>query len=333
VPGDVAAPRRTARVASGAAAVLRPFWAAVLTEIYLCNVCACPEILLRRNGRGQVAGRLGAARALGGRHQLITARVCVAGWCVVQPPAPLGAQTGKGVGKRALRKRRWEKALRRGGQFAVCLLRLLVRSGARERAVVAPLRGRLAKKRQAPTHSALVSSARLRHRALHPAATASSLDTHGVSITAVYGRRRAERLHRHARARLRPLCRAWRQVTDERRERERLIAAQRRRRGRGRRAACVRAWRRACAAADQARRGALRRGWCLLRVCASCFLALYWRAVAERWRARRANVGRTTDGGRAAGARPRLARGMADPGGCATPEPNAASGARPRPIL
>ena len=35
---------------SGAAAVAS-FWAAVLTEIYLCNVCSCQEIL-RRNGRG-----------------------------------------------------------------------------------------------------------------------------------------------------------------------------------------------------------------------------------------------------------------------------------------
>jgi hypothetical protein len=36
---------------TGAAAVAS-FLAAVLTEIYLCNVCSCPEIL-RRNGRGQ----------------------------------------------------------------------------------------------------------------------------------------------------------------------------------------------------------------------------------------------------------------------------------------
>jgi hypothetical protein len=31
---------------------LRPFWRAVSTELYLCNVCFCQEIL-RRNGRGQ----------------------------------------------------------------------------------------------------------------------------------------------------------------------------------------------------------------------------------------------------------------------------------------
>jgi hypothetical protein len=40
--------------AAGAAAVAS-FLAAVLTEIYQCNVCACQEIL-RRNGRGQAAG-------------------------------------------------------------------------------------------------------------------------------------------------------------------------------------------------------------------------------------------------------------------------------------
>jgi hypothetical protein len=39
---------------SGAASVAS-FEAAVLTEIYLCNVCSCQEIL-RRNGRGQCAG-------------------------------------------------------------------------------------------------------------------------------------------------------------------------------------------------------------------------------------------------------------------------------------
>jgi hypothetical protein len=39
------------------------FLAAVLTEIYLCNVCSCPEIL-RRNGRGQVAHSLGARMAV-----------------------------------------------------------------------------------------------------------------------------------------------------------------------------------------------------------------------------------------------------------------------------
>jgi hypothetical protein len=36
---------------SGAASVAS-FVASVLTEIYLCNVCSCQEIL-RRNGRGQ----------------------------------------------------------------------------------------------------------------------------------------------------------------------------------------------------------------------------------------------------------------------------------------
>eukprot|EP01047_Picozoa_sp_COSAG01_P001118 COSAG01_NODE_24_length_37608_cov_19.303154_5_plen_207_part_00 len=39
---------------------LRPFWRAGLTEIYLRNVCSCPEIL-RRNGRGQSEGEHGPA--------------------------------------------------------------------------------------------------------------------------------------------------------------------------------------------------------------------------------------------------------------------------------
>jgi acyl-CoA synthetase (AMP-forming)/AMP-acid ligase II len=43
--------RLLARGGGGAAAVAS-FLAAVLTEIYLCSVCSCPEIL-RRNGRGQ----------------------------------------------------------------------------------------------------------------------------------------------------------------------------------------------------------------------------------------------------------------------------------------
>eukprot|EP01047_Picozoa_sp_COSAG01_P095911 COSAG01_NODE_26519_length_711_cov_1.573529_1_plen_119_part_10 len=33
---------------------LRAFWRPCLTEIYLCGVCSCPEIL-SRNGRGQAA--------------------------------------------------------------------------------------------------------------------------------------------------------------------------------------------------------------------------------------------------------------------------------------
>jgi SWI/SNF-related matrix-associated actin-dependent regulator 1 of chromatin subfamily A len=45
--------RDTALGEQGAAAVAS-FLAAVLTEIYLCNVCSCPEIL-RRSGRGQSA--------------------------------------------------------------------------------------------------------------------------------------------------------------------------------------------------------------------------------------------------------------------------------------
>jgi hypothetical protein len=40
----------------GGAAAVASFLAAVLTEIYLCNVCSCPK-LLRRNGRGQAGAR------------------------------------------------------------------------------------------------------------------------------------------------------------------------------------------------------------------------------------------------------------------------------------
>jgi hypothetical protein len=43
---------RHARLAEGGAAAVASFLAAVLTEIYLRNVCSCQEIL-RRNGRGQ----------------------------------------------------------------------------------------------------------------------------------------------------------------------------------------------------------------------------------------------------------------------------------------
>jgi hypothetical protein len=45
-------PRYTEGGARGVAAVVS-FLAAVMTEIYLCGVCSCPEIL-RQNGRGQV---------------------------------------------------------------------------------------------------------------------------------------------------------------------------------------------------------------------------------------------------------------------------------------
>eukprot|EP01047_Picozoa_sp_COSAG01_P071938 COSAG01_NODE_11306_length_1962_cov_1.798175_1_plen_48_part_10 len=38
-------------MAEGGEASVASFLAAVLTEIYLCNVCSCQEIL-RRNGRG-----------------------------------------------------------------------------------------------------------------------------------------------------------------------------------------------------------------------------------------------------------------------------------------
>eukprot|EP01047_Picozoa_sp_COSAG01_P037290 COSAG01_NODE_2955_length_6799_cov_5.722090_3_plen_198_part_00 len=62
-----AAPAR----ARGAAAVAS-FCAAVLTEIYLCSVCSCQEIL-RRNGRGQ-GGALKRARAE--RRALQKRQVC-----------------------------------------------------------------------------------------------------------------------------------------------------------------------------------------------------------------------------------------------------------------
>jgi hypothetical protein len=47
--------------ANGAAAAASVL-AAVLTEIYLCNVCSCHAIL-RRNGRGQACNRATAAAA------------------------------------------------------------------------------------------------------------------------------------------------------------------------------------------------------------------------------------------------------------------------------
>jgi hypothetical protein len=42
-------------------AAVTSFLAAVLTEIYLCNVCSCQEIL-RRNGRGQAAAEKASRR-------------------------------------------------------------------------------------------------------------------------------------------------------------------------------------------------------------------------------------------------------------------------------
>jgi hypothetical protein len=48
----------------GGAAAVASFWAAVLTEMYLCNVCSGHFEILRRNGRGQVAwARRGCRRA------------------------------------------------------------------------------------------------------------------------------------------------------------------------------------------------------------------------------------------------------------------------------
>jgi hypothetical protein len=49
-PGYATSRTGAGRSSSGAASVAS-FVAAVLTEIYLCNVCSCQEIL-RRNGRG-----------------------------------------------------------------------------------------------------------------------------------------------------------------------------------------------------------------------------------------------------------------------------------------
>jgi hypothetical protein len=45
-----------ALVGRGGAAAAASILAAVLTEIYLCGVCSCHE-MLRRNGRGQGRGR------------------------------------------------------------------------------------------------------------------------------------------------------------------------------------------------------------------------------------------------------------------------------------
>jgi hypothetical protein len=52
--GDDDAAPRVLESGAGAVAVASPFWRPFLTEIDLCNVCACQEIL-RRNGRGQGA--------------------------------------------------------------------------------------------------------------------------------------------------------------------------------------------------------------------------------------------------------------------------------------
>jgi hypothetical protein len=68
-PGAVPVPLAAARRRGGAlppgrggalwlgAAAVASFLAAVLTEIHLCDVCSCQEIL-RRNGRGQACARL-----------------------------------------------------------------------------------------------------------------------------------------------------------------------------------------------------------------------------------------------------------------------------------
>jgi hypothetical protein len=50
----LAVPRRDSGAHEGAASVAS-FLAAILTEMYLCNVCSCQEIL-RRNGPGQACG-------------------------------------------------------------------------------------------------------------------------------------------------------------------------------------------------------------------------------------------------------------------------------------
>jgi hypothetical protein len=53
-----------ARASERGAAAVAPFLAAVVTEIYLCSVCSCPEIL-RRNGRGQARCQSGRRAAFG----------------------------------------------------------------------------------------------------------------------------------------------------------------------------------------------------------------------------------------------------------------------------
>jgi hypothetical protein len=51
--GSVSAPLKllAAQLITAGAAAVASFQAAVLAEIYLCNVCSCQE-MLRRNGRG-----------------------------------------------------------------------------------------------------------------------------------------------------------------------------------------------------------------------------------------------------------------------------------------
>jgi hypothetical protein len=62
--GVRAQPSHTAERRPGAAAVAS-FLAAVLTEIYLCDVCSCHEIL-RRNGRGSLHSSGGGGGGGGG---------------------------------------------------------------------------------------------------------------------------------------------------------------------------------------------------------------------------------------------------------------------------
>jgi hypothetical protein len=68
--------RVLATFVDGAAAVAS-FVAAVLTEMYLCNVCSCQE-MLRRNGRGQPPGALGLGWCR-------TARCCRRWWPASTP--------------------------------------------------------------------------------------------------------------------------------------------------------------------------------------------------------------------------------------------------------
>jgi hypothetical protein len=53
-----------------------------LTEIYLCNVCPCQEIL-RRDGRGQAHSLLGGALALFHRGTLVQPLLGCGGACLL----------------------------------------------------------------------------------------------------------------------------------------------------------------------------------------------------------------------------------------------------------
>jgi hypothetical protein len=118
----------TARATSTCRAT-RPGAAAVLTEIYLCNVCSCQEIL-RRNGRGQGGARLPAPprlpRRLRGRQQCRSARwrgrARAAGHADAAEPTLAGAAARRHDGVAVLRLSRWGFVLAAAGHAVLDLV-------------------------------------------------------------------------------------------------------------------------------------------------------------------------------------------------------------------